>query len=103
MVTSARAEPQAVVDGAHRVADLQPQVPEAVEHALDQALAPGGLLVGGEEQQVDVGEGRHLGAAVAADRERADPLGGGRVGQRVQPARREVERQRRRSGRSSQA
>ena len=71
MVTSARAsrrQSSTVRDG---VADLQPQVPQAVEHALDQALAPGGLLVGGEEQQVDVGEGRHLGAAVAADRQRA--------------------------------
>ena len=86
-------EAQAVVDGADRVADLQPQVPEAVEHALDQALAPGRLLVGGEEQQVDVGEGRHLGAAVAADRDGADPLGGGGLGQRMQPARRHVEGQ----------
>ena len=84
---------QAVVDGADRVADLEAQVPEAVERALDQALAPGGLLVGGEEEQVDVGEGRHLGAAVAADGDRRDPLGGGRVGERVEPALDDVERE----------
>ena len=81
----------ALVRRAGGMADLQPQVPEAVEDALDQALAPGGLLVGGEEEQVDVGEGRHLGPAVAADGDDRDPLGRGRVRQRVQPLRGEVE------------
>ena len=65
---------QAVVDGPDRLADLEAQVPEAVEHALDQALPPGGLLVGGDEEEVDVGEGRHLRPAVAADRQHRDPL-----------------------------
>lgn len=66
--------PQAFVDGADGLADLQLEVPQAVEHRLDQALAPGRLLVGRDEEQVDVREGRHLAAAVAADRDHRDML-----------------------------
>jgi len=50
------------------VADLQLQVPQAIEDRLDDALAPRGLLVGEEEQQVDVGAGGERAAAVAAGR-----------------------------------
>ena len=57
---------QALVDRAGRVADLELQVPEHVEHRLDDALAPGGLLVGKQEQEVDVRSRRQRAAAVAA-------------------------------------
>ena len=45
----------------------------------------GCLLVGQQKQQVDVGIGRHLAAAVAADRDDRQFLAGGRVGQRIDP------------------
>ncbi len=61
------AKAQAVLDGARRVADLQAQIPQHVERAFDDALGPGGDLVGGEEEEVDVGMGGHFGAAITAD------------------------------------
>ena len=76
-------ESDAIVDRAGGVADFQPEIPQHVEHVLDHALAPGGHLVGVQEQQVDVGEGRHLAPAVAADRDHREPLAGGRVGRRI--------------------
>ena len=66
--------PHAFVDRAGRVADLLAQVPQHVEDGLDHALAPGRLLVGEQEEEVDVGPGRQRGAAVAADRRDAEPL-----------------------------
>ena len=61
--------PDALVDRAGGVADLQAQVPQAVENGLGDRLAPGGLLVGQQEQQIDVGTRRHQPAAVAAGRD----------------------------------
>ena len=71
---------QALVDGARGVADLQPQVPQQVEHELDDLLAARRLLVGPQEQQIDVGQRRQLAAAVAAGRHHAQPLGGAGIG-----------------------
>jgi hypothetical protein len=45
----------AFVDRARGVADLQPHVPQAIQNRLGDLLAPGGLLVGQHEQQIDVG------------------------------------------------
>ena len=59
----------ALVDRAGRMADLQPQVPQHVEDILDDLFRPRGLLVGQQEQQVDVGIRAQLGPAVAADGE----------------------------------
>ncbi len=61
------------------MADLQLEVPERIEHAFDDALAPGGLLVGKQEEQVDVGAERHGPAPIAADGADGDALGGRRV------------------------
>ena len=47
---------QALVDRARGVADLQPEVPQQVEHELDDLLAARRLLVGTQEQQIDVGQ-----------------------------------------------
>ena len=76
----------AFVDRAGRMADLLAQVPQDVEDRLDDALAPWGLLVGQQEQEVDVGAGRERGASVAADRRDAEPLGRGGPLERVDEA-----------------
>ncbi len=57
----------ALVDRARRVPDLEPEIPQRIEHRLGDALAPGGLLVGKEKQKIDVGAGRQHPASVAAD------------------------------------
>ena len=54
-------------------------VPQDIEHELDDALAPGGLLVGQEEQQIDVGAGRQRAAAIAAGGHDGHALGVRRV------------------------
>ncbi len=65
------------VDRTGGVADLQSHVPQAVEDGLGDLLAPRGLLVGQDEQQIDVGFGRHQAAAVAAGRNHRHALGAG--------------------------
>ena len=74
----------AVVDRARRVADLELQVPQHIEHRLDDALAPGGLLVGQQEQEIDVGPRRQRAAPVAAGRDNGELLGRGGVVGRVE-------------------
>ena len=56
----------ALVDIAGGVADLEAEVPQHIEHVFGDALAPGGLLVGEQEQKIDVGARREKAAAVAA-------------------------------------
>ena len=73
----------AFVDRARGVADLQAEVPEQIEDELDDALAPGRLLVGQQEQEIDVGAGRQRAAAIAADGDHRHALGGARFRRRV--------------------
>ena len=61
------------------VPDLQPHVPQTIENGLGNQLAPGGLLVGQEEQQIDVRAGRQQAAPVAAGRHHRHALGLGRI------------------------
>ena len=79
---------QALVDRARRVADLQLEIPQHVEHRLDDALAPGGLLVGKQEQQVDVRPRRQRAAAVAAGGDDREALARGRIARPDRDARR---------------
>ena len=72
-----------LLDGAGGVAHLQPQVPQQIEHVLHHALAPGRLLVGQQEQQIDVGEGREQAPAVAAGGDDGHALRIGGVGGRI--------------------
>ena len=65
------------------MADLQAEIPEVVEQVLDHLLAMGGQLVGQQEQEIDVGMGRQLAAAVAADGHQGQPLGRRGIGQWV--------------------
>ncbi len=61
------------------MADLQPHVPQAIEDRLGDRLAPGGLLVGQQEEEIDVGAGRHQAAAVAAGGDDRHALGFRRI------------------------
>jgi hypothetical protein len=67
------------------MADLHVQVPQHVERGFDDVLDGGRHLPRRDEQQVDIGERRHLAASVAADRHHrhALALGGQRVGVQV--------------------
>ena len=63
------------VDRAGGVADLQSHVPQAIQDRFGDLLAPGGLLVGQDEQQIDVGFRRHQAAAIAAGGDHRHALG----------------------------
>ncbi len=64
----------ALVDRPRRMADFESHVPQAVEDDLGDLLAPGGLLVGKQEQKIDVRARRHQAAAVAAGRHDRHPF-----------------------------
>ena len=81
----------ALVDRARGVADLEPHVPEAIEDRLGDRLAPRGLLVGQQEQQIDVGARRQHAAAVAAGRDDRHALGLRRVLRGIEVPDRELE------------
>ena len=83
---------QAFLDRARRLADFEAEVPQQVEQRLDHLLGVRGLLVRQQKHQVDVGVGRQLAAAIAADRDQGQPFARGRVGQRVDFGRHDVER-----------
>ena len=51
------------------MADLEPQVPQGVEHEFDHALGMRCLLIGAKEQEIDVGKRRHCASPVATDRQ----------------------------------
>ena len=59
------------------MADLQAHVPQAIQNGFRDLLAPGGLLVGQDEQQIDVGFRRHQPAAIAAGGDDGHALGAG--------------------------
>ena len=67
--------PDRFIDRTRGVADLQPHVPQAIENGFGDLLAPGGLLVGQDEQQIDVGFRRHQAAAIAAGGDHRHALG----------------------------
>ncbi len=75
------------------MADLQSGVPQAIEDRFRDRLAPGGLLVGQEEQQIDVGAGRLQAAAVAAGGDHRHVLGLGRILRLIEMLAREFEQQ----------
>src|SRR3546814_9167059 len=61
------------------MADLQSGVPEHVQDVFDHLLAARRLLVGEQEQQVDVGPWRQFTAAVTTDRRHADAVARRRI------------------------
>ena len=62
----AAGEPERLIDIAGGVAHLEAQVPQQIEHVLHHALAPRGLPVRQQEQEVHIGERREQPAPVAA-------------------------------------
>src|SRR5476649_760657 len=44
---------QALVDGARGMADLEAEIPQQIEHVLDDLLAARRLLVGTQEQEIE--------------------------------------------------
>ena len=66
----------ALVDRARRMTNLLPQIPQRIEHELDRALAPGSLLVGKHEQQIDVRARSERTPAIATHGNDRDALGG---------------------------
>src|SRR5262249_3532358 len=69
----------ALIDGARGVADFEAEIPEEIEHVFGDALAPGGLLVGKQEQKIDVGAWRQHAAPVSSLGDDGHVLGGGWV------------------------
>ena len=65
-------QPDAVVHRPCRMANLEAHVPEEIEQVFDHAFAPGRLLVGQQEQQVDVRTGGKRAAAIATNRDHGD-------------------------------
>ena len=80
--------PDRFVDRTRGVADLQPHVPQAIQNGLGDLLAPGGLLVGQDEQEIDIGFRRHQSAAIAAGGDDGHALGARRDRRAIEMARR---------------
>ena len=65
---------QAILHAARRMADLQAEIPQQIEHELDQPLGPRADLGAGEEEQVDIRIGRQHAAAIAAGGDQGEGL-----------------------------
>jgi hypothetical protein len=79
-------EAQALFDRARGMPHFQPQVPQEIEHELDQLLDARAGFVGPHEQQIDVRLRGKLGTPVAADGRDRHALGRRRIGQRIDVA-----------------
>ena len=76
----ALAAPHALVHRADRLAHLEAKIPQQIKDVFDDLFGIGILLVGQQEQQVDVGMGRQFGPAVAAHGHQRHALSGGGIG-----------------------
>ncbi len=65
------------------MADFQPHVPQHVEHIFDDLLTPWGLLVGQQEQEIDIGTRRQSVASITADRDDGHVFRLGRIDHRI--------------------
>src|SRR5690606_5555628 len=79
-----------IVEGTARMADLQPKIPQGVEHRFNDLFDPAGLFPGREKSDVDIRMGRHLTAAVTAHPQDRDPLASCRVADRIEALRRKI-------------
>ncbi len=75
----------ALLHRAGRVADLETEVPEAIDEKLGHLLEIGGSLVVVQEEQIDVRARCQLASTVAADRRHRDLLAGRRIGAVEEP------------------
>ena len=74
----------ALVDRTRGMADLEPHVPKGIQDRLGDGFAPGRLLVGKQEQEIDVGARRQHAAAIAAGGDDRHALGLGWIFRRVE-------------------
>jgi hypothetical protein len=79
----AAAHPHQIVERAARLPDLEPQIPQEIEHRLDHLFAPGGLLAGRDKGDIDIRMRGHFAPAITADRHDRQPLAGRPVARRV--------------------
>ncbi len=70
---------QRLFDGTRGVADLQAEVPEGIEDELDDRFRVRGFLPGAQEQQVEIGIGGQLAAAIATDGDQGQSFAFGRI------------------------
>ena len=81
----------ALADRAGGMADFESHVPETIKNRFGDRFAPRGLLVGKQEQEIDVGTGGEHAAAVAACGDDRHALGFGRILRRIEVLDRELE------------
>ena len=81
------------VGGAHRMADLQLQIPQSIECRLDQWPRRRGILGPHQEHQVDVAKRRHFAAPGPAQPDQCDSGNDPLRHSAADPRRRRVERQ----------
>ena len=67
----------AVIPGAQRMADRQPQIPQHLEHKFGNFFHPRPWFIGDQEHYIDVRVKCQLAPPVAASSDQADLLGGG--------------------------
>ena len=49
------------------MANLQPQIPQRIEHGFNDLLGPSGRLVGRDEGDIDIAVGRHFPAPISTN------------------------------------
>ena len=79
-----------LVDRARRLPHLEAQIPQRVEHVFHHLLDMRRRLVGQQEEEIDVGIGRQLAAAVTADGDQRHLLARSGIGRRIDPGLGEV-------------
>ena len=73
-------QPDAFVDRAGGMADLEAEIPQDIEHEFDRRLGPDGLLHRQQEEKIDIRTRRQRAAAIAADGGDGDARPGLRIG-----------------------
>ena len=72
-----------LVDAAAGMADLQPQIPQKIQHRLDHLLAPRCVFAWCQEGDVNVRMGGHFATAIATHGHDGQPLAGRAVAHRI--------------------
>ena len=90
----ALAAPHAFVHRPDRLAHLEAEIPQQIEDVFDDLFGITVLLVGQQEQEVDVGMGRQFGPAITAHGHQRHALSGGGIGAGIDGAGGELEQRR---------
>ena len=70
----------AFLQAAHTVANRQADIPEQADERLQQGVVGGGMVIGQQDQQVDIGIRKQLATSIAAHGDQRDFL---RQGERL--------------------